>query len=146
MVQIVNRRPSPVFFFSLGVMALCPLFSCALFTLKKFRQEILEAWHGRPAGSTLFFWTWILVFYILATQPWHVLTVGFNQEHRYFYLAYPPIALLSALVLDRFRQKNRFRLRAGIGWGCNRSSPFGLERSNRRLEGDERYFFEQYAV
>jgi len=35
----------------------------------------------------------------------------------YFYLAYPPIALLSALVLEPVQAKKSLRLRAGIGLG-----------------------------
>ncbi|MEI8344553.1 MAG: phospholipid carrier-dependent glycosyltransferase [Candidatus Omnitrophota bacterium] len=101
----MRKRPPTVIFFSLGVVTICPVFAAAFFSIKRLKTEASDLWHKRSDASTplTMLWLWILSFFMTAAQPMQLLSSGQNQEHRYFYMAYPAIAVVSALMLDRFR-------------------------------------------
>ena len=104
----IGMRPHPLIFFSWGVITICPLFALALMTFKKFYRQLKEGVDPKNADQWIvFLWIWILMFYFLMGQPWNLFGPNYTQEHRFLYMAYPAIALLSAVVLDQIR-----------GWFC----------------------------
>ncbi len=93
----VSHRPPPFIFFSLGVIWLSPLLAFALTGLGRFIRQVSGK---EKAGPETMLWLWILTFFFFITEPWHVLELIADQEHRFFYMAYPAIAVLAAAVLD----------------------------------------------
>lgn len=118
----LSLRPPPALFFSLGVIALCPFFAFVLWTLASFWRRSKNVWLSKaPNDFLVFLWLWVIGFYLYLSQPWHLLAQNYSQEHRYFYMAYPAIAMLAAIgALDFFRKikffKDRpWRIRIFIG-------------------------------
>ena len=104
-IRQVSHRPAPLFFFSLGVLYLSPVFTFAFSSFRNFYRRVAGTSPGAGAADAkTLLWLWILASYFFLVEPWHLLVLIANQEHRFFYTAYPAIALLAASGLDRFRQ------------------------------------------
>jgi len=109
--QSVSHRPPPFLFFSIGVIFLSPLLGLALGTLRSFSRQISDA---EKTGPETLLWLWVLVFFFFITEPWHILELLADQEHRFFYMAYPALAILAASVIERLRL--RWNVRAKNPW------------------------------
>jgi hypothetical protein len=107
----VRTRPHAAILFSFGAIALCPLFVFCW-----------AAWHRTWSGwfvsddkvaaeskGLALLWVWVAVFFLYFAQLNSIFATG-NQEHRYFYPAYPALAILSAFGLNSFtaRLKQHF--------------------------------------
>ncbi len=101
----VSHRPPPFLFFSVGVIYLSPIFGFALLRLRKFYRHCGGDPMDESGSAEMMLWLWILAFFVFITEPWHVLVLMGDQEHRFFYGAYPAIAILSALGVDSLRLK-----------------------------------------
>ncbi len=104
--RTVSQRPPPVLFFSLGVVFLSPLFAFSFLTLPRTWRE--------QEGVRLMLWCWILPYFIFATEAWQILELSAGQEHRFFYMAYPALAILAALGMDLVRQV--LRRKVTLAW------------------------------
>lgn len=126
----VRGRAHPIILFSLGLSFLCPLFALAYLTWDDLGRAI-RGERDPAIRGTLMLWVWILVFYLYLADISDFFAVG-NKEHRYFYPAYPAIAVLAASGLNRVRQWLAdffgkpgiadatviFLLLANAAWGC----------------------------
>ena len=101
----ISHRPAPALFFSVGVLFLSPMLSFAFLTWRRFYGQMTDALSrtGR-AGVETMLWLWVLGYYFYLVEPWHVLVLTANQEHRFFYMATPAIALLAAVGLEMTRK------------------------------------------
>ena len=109
-VRQVSHRPAPFIFFTWGVISLSPVFACVFLTVRRFYAEVAQALsRKKKAGlsAEAMLWIWILAYFSFVVEPWHILALTANQEHRFFYQAYPAIALLSALGLETIRGRLR---------------------------------------
>ena len=103
-IRAVSNRPPPFIFFSLGVLCLSPVFSTVFLTFRSFFRGVKDAARGtRAPDVTVFLWLWVSGFYLFLVEPWNILALVANQEHRFFYMAYPALALLAASGIDRIR-------------------------------------------
>ena len=102
----VSRREPPFIYFSLRVIYFSPVFVLICWTFRNFYRQTQKALSGMaPAGVETLLWLLILTYYLFLVEPWHLLTLVANQESRFFYAAYPAIAVLSARALDIIRRK-----------------------------------------
>jgi 4-amino-4-deoxy-L-arabinose transferase-like glycosyltransferase len=102
--QAVRQRPHPIIFFSFCTVFLSPLFVCVFFSAGRFYQLVKSRPETDSERCLVFCWVWILVIFLELGRPWHLMGHVGNQEHRYFYIAYPAIAVLSGYTLDRLRE------------------------------------------
>ena len=112
----LSKRPAPLLFFSWGVLTLTPFFSFLFLTARQFYRQVSDAIFPRPVktpGVETVLWAWGLVFYVFASEPWHLFSVVATQEHRFFYMAYPALAVLSAAGFDHLRAWGRGRTKQG---------------------------------
>lgn len=104
--RALRERPAPTLFFTINLLTICPIFILSFFSLKKAYGYASDAPVRRPeALYFVYLWVWVLFFYLWLAQPWRILEMELNQEHRYFYAAYPALALLAAWALDTIRLK-----------------------------------------
>jgi len=92
---MLEKRPSPLKFYLLGIPCLAPLFLLACLTLKDLVVKGKACLEER--NNIILLWLWFAVFLGLFSI--------FNaKEHRYMLPAYPAIAILSAYILQRIRE------------------------------------------
>jgi len=110
----LNNRPAPYILFTAGLVYLWPLAALMVLSVKRLfisLREYLKSPHG--SYPVLFLWIWILSYAFLFC----VLQGG--KEHRYMYPVYPPIALLSGLILSQWRDAGYRKIKSFIladGW------------------------------
>lgn len=100
--RALRERPIPVVFFSIGLIWVCPIFLFALFSLKQsFARAQQAPLENKQSLALVYLWVWILAYYFWLAQPWEIIIANQNQEHRYFYYAYPALAILSAFMFNQ---------------------------------------------
>ncbi len=102
----VHSRPHPSILFSLGAVFLCPLFGFAAATWNQAWSGIIGRLKDSRTRSLVLLWIWPSVFFLCIANLNNLFITG-NQEHRYFYPAYPALAILAAVGLERFLQNRR---------------------------------------
>lgn len=130
-------RPPPLVFFSWGVAELVPFFALSLFTLGDFFRQTASAFSKKVSDgedSETFLWLWVLAFFVFAAEPWNFMTASAGQEHRFFYLAYPPLAVLSSAAAGRLADRlggprRRFWAYAAVTFLILLSAAHGLPRA-----------------
>lgn len=132
----VRSRPQGSVLFAVGTLLLSPLFGLAYLTWNKFWRAVRNVDTHSSARGVIILWLWILVFYLYLAEISYIFAPG-NKEHRYFYPAYPAIAVLAAAGLDGVRQKLAARpgrervadvlvillLFVNLAWGCALAYP-----------------------
>lgn len=113
----VHSRPHPLILFTLGAAALCPLFVFAVVTWGRAWSGITGQLKDSQSRSLALLWIWPAVFILYMANLGNIFSTG-SQEHRYFYPAYPALAILAAFGLDRFfevQSNRRFFHNRSIG-------------------------------
>jgi 4-amino-4-deoxy-L-arabinose transferase-like glycosyltransferase len=119
----VAARPHTSVMFALGVPLMCPLFAAAFGAWPRFWSALRGAVSDDASRGTLMLWVWVLAFYVYLVYPADIFATG-NKEHRYFYFAYPAIAILAASVLRGMRQWALLPLLIlNTAWGCWQAYP-----------------------
>lgn len=118
----VAARPHMSLLFALGVPMLCPLFALAYMSWPAFWRALKGTARDTHSAGILMLWCWILTFFINLAYLSNIFGGG-NKEHRYFYFAYPAIAILAASVLPRMRQWAIPLLILNAVWGCWQAYP-----------------------
>ena len=105
--MVVFNRPHTYILFGIGIPYLCPLFGFAYASFIRFVREVKKfIVRMDPDYEFIILWLWILVFYLTSFK------VG--KEYRYMLPVLPPLAILAAVYIDKFRQAIRARTNAGI--------------------------------
>lgn len=120
----VHSRPHPSVLFSIGAILLCPLFAFSLVSWNRSWSSWTGRFRDSQSRGLALLWIWVMTFFLCLANLTDLFGTG-NQEHRYFYPAYPALAILSAFGIQRFLQNRRaggmisaLMLVAGAAWGA----------------------------